>query len=63
MDYAYYTLKQVSGLLQLSERTIQRKIKAGLIPKATFSGKILIPAWWIEKGGQLQEVSNTNSNQ
>ena len=55
MEYAYYTLRQTSKLLQLSERTIQRKIKAGLIPKAIFSGKVLIPAWWIKKGGQDNE--------
>ena len=55
MGQAYYTLKQATQLLQLSERSIQRKIKAGLIPKAIFSGKILIPAWWFEKGGQVIE--------
>lgn len=50
MEQAYYTLHQASQLLQLSEVTIRRKIKAGLIPKAVFSGKILIPASFFEDG-------------
>lgn len=49
MDQVYYTLRQASQMLQLSEHTIQRKIKAGLIPKAVFSGKILIPAWFFKQ--------------
>ena len=49
MELAYYTLSQASCMLQISEVTIRRKIKAGLIPKARFCGKILIPAWFFKE--------------
>ncbi len=49
MDFAYYTVSQASQMLQISERTIQRRIKDGLIPKANFCGKILIPAWFFRQ--------------
>ena len=55
MEQDYYTLKQASQKLQLCESSIRNKIRAGLIPKAMFSGKILIPASWFEKGGQVIE--------
>lgn len=60
MEQAYYTVKQAIPILQMSEQSIQRKVKQGLIPRAEWSGKILIPAWWIEKGGQIQAVSTDN---
>lgn len=57
MEQAYYTIKQATQILQLSESSIKRKIKAGLIPKAVFSGKILIPATW------FQDSQNNNYTQ
>lgn len=51
MKQAYYTLKQASEMLQLSTCTIQRKIKAGSIPKAEWCGKILIPARFFKEAG------------
>jgi excisionase family DNA binding protein len=59
-DVAYYTLSQASKLLQISERTIQRKIKAGLIPKANFSGKVLIPAWFFKQGLEQESLHTVN---
>jgi len=50
MEQAYYTLSQSTQLLGVSESTIRRGIHKGLIPKAKFCGKILIPAWFFEKG-------------
>ncbi len=50
MEQAYYTLKQAGELLCISEATIRRRIKSGDIPKASFSGRILIPAWFIKQG-------------
>ena len=48
-EKAYYTLGQASEVLQISESTIRRRINSGEIPKARFSGKILIPAWFIKQ--------------
>lgn len=50
MEQAYYTLKQSSEILCISEATIRRRIKEGIIPKANFCGRILIPAWFIKQG-------------
>jgi excisionase family DNA binding protein len=50
MEQAYFTLNQASEILQISERTIQRRIKDGKIPKANFCGRILIPAWFLKQG-------------
>lgn len=50
MEQAYYTLKQAGTLLSISEATIRRRIKSGEIPKASFCGRILIPAWFIKQG-------------
>lgn len=49
-EKAYYTLSQASEVLQISESTIRRRINSGEIPKARFSGKVLIPAWFIKQG-------------
>jgi len=50
MEQAYYTLEQSCKILQLSEATIKRKMKTGLIPRARFCGKILIPSWFFKEG-------------
>jgi len=50
MQQAYYTLKQAERILCVSEATIRRRIKDGLIPRANFCGRILIPAWFMEQG-------------
>ena len=47
---AYYTLDQAAEILQLSESTLRRGMKKGEIPRAKFCGKVLIPAWFINKG-------------
>lgn len=47
---AYYTLEQATKILQVSESTIRRGMKAGSIPRAKFCGKVLIPAWFIKQG-------------
>lgn len=44
MEFAYYTLDEASVMLRLSKKTITKRIKEGAIPKAVFSGKVLIPA-------------------
>jgi len=59
-NVAYYTLSQASKLLQISERTIQRRIKDGLIPKANFSGKVLIPAWFFKQGLEQNSIHIAN---
>lgn len=56
MDFAYYTMSQASQMLQISERTIQRRIKEGLIPKANFCGKVLIPAWFFKQGFEKETL-------
>lgn len=56
MDFAYYTMSQASQMLQISERTIQRRIKEGLIPKANFCGKVLIPAWFFKQGFDKETI-------
>lgn len=49
MEQAYYTLEQAKQMLQVSESTIRRAMKRGEIPRAKFSGKILIPAWFFKQ--------------
>lgn len=65
MDQAYYTLEQASGILQISKRTIQRRIVDGKIPKANFCGRVLIPAWFLKQGfekGYLREVQDQEAS-
>lgn len=57
-EVAYYTLEQASKILQISESTIRRRINSGEIPKARFSGKILIPAWFIKQGFERDADNN-----
>lgn len=56
-EVAYYTLRQATKILQVSESTIRRGIKKGEIPKAKFCGKILIPAWFIKQGFEKGECN------
>lgn len=49
MEQVYFTLKQATKLLQVSESTIRRGIKKGDIPKARFCGKVLIPSWFFKE--------------
>ncbi len=52
-EVAYYTIDQVTKILQVSESTIRRGIKKGLIPRAKFCGKVLIPAWFVKQGFEV----------
>nr|WP_308743250.1 helix-turn-helix domain-containing protein [uncultured Anaerocolumna sp.] len=56
MEQAYYTLEQSKQILQVSESTIRRGIKNGTIPRAKFSGKILIPAWFFKQALEGQAI-------
>jgi hypothetical protein len=61
MEQAYYTLEQAKYMLQVSESTIRRGMKSGVIPRAKFSGKILIPAWFFKQaldGGAIKQASD-----
>ncbi|MGF7145335.1 excisionase family DNA binding protein [Anaerotaenia torta] len=57
-ENAYYTLEQATKILQVSEATIRRGIKKGLIPRAKFCGKVLIPAWFIKEGFEKEQPIN-----
>jgi predicted DNA-binding transcriptional regulator AlpA len=50
MEQAYYTIKQATQLLQLSQTSIYDGIRKGNIPTASFCGKKLIPAWFFKQG-------------
>ncbi|MDF2858672.1 MAG: Helix-turn-helix domain [Neobacillus sp.] len=56
MEQAYYTLKQAREILCVSEATIRRRIKSGEIPRASFSGRILIPAWFMNLGFEKESL-------
>lgn len=50
------TIRAASAALGLSEKTIQRRVRAGLIPTVTLSKRPLIPADFIRKA----TTSNTD---
>ena len=52
-----YTLSQAAKLMQVSEMTIRRRIKEGLIPRSKVSGRILIPASWFKKEFGLETIN------
>lgn len=49
LELSYYTIEQACQKLQLSRNSILKAIKLGQIPKAEFSEKILIPAWFFRQ--------------
>lgn len=49
MEQLYFNIKEASEMLRISETTIYRKIRAGLIPKANYCGKVLIPSWFFKE--------------
>ena len=59
LELSYYTLDQACQKLQLSKNTVNKAIKSGQIPKAKFSGKTLIPAWFFRQaeGNGIYEVN------
>lgn len=59
-ELAYYTIEQASKILQLSQSSIYRGIKKGVIPRAKFCGKVLIPAWFIRQGFERGSDSNNS---
>ena len=59
----YYTLRQASAMLQMSESTIKRRIKDGSIPRSKLCGRILIPASFINRlSGDTDQLSVLTSN-
>ena len=55
MEKGYYTAKEAVPLLGLSESTIKRKCREGLIPHARYSKKYLIPVYFIKKAFSEEE--------
>ena len=60
LTLSYYTIEQASKKLQLSRNSVTKAIKSGQIPKAEFSGKILIPAWFFRQAeeGEHERFAN-----
>jgi hypothetical protein len=59
---AYYTLKQASEILCISERTIRRRVQEGIIPKSNLTKKILIPSWYIYSHIYGEEINPSDFN-
>lgn len=60
LELSYYTIEQACQKLQLSRNSILKAIKSGRIPRADFSEKILIPAWFFRQaeGSGIYEVES-----
>lgn len=52
LNRQYYTKKEACEYLRISASTLDRRIREGIIPKASFSGWTLIPAWFVEQGSK-----------
>lgn len=63
MDAVFYTLSQVSKMTNMSESTIKRRIKEGLIPRSKLCGRILIPASFVNRlSGENEQIVLVNKN-